>query len=692
MSLDTEVQYVKGVGPYISRLLSKREIRTVRDLFYHLPMRYLDRRQIDTISSVSAGKNRTVIGEVVASGIAWLGRSRKKIFEVIVKDQTGVISAKWFNFNPKYMENRFKIGSKVIFAGDLTEYAGVKQFIHPEIEILDSGDEEGQEASGKILPIYPSTEGLTQRQIRKIVSSAWEKYADHITQLVPETILQENSLITSKLALELLHFPDNEADALLLDTRRSTAHKSLIFEDFFLLQLALNLKKAGQHKLQGIAFKWDDSKELSFEKILSFELTNAQKKVIAEIKKDMVSIYPMNRLLQGDVGSGKTVVAFAAALQAIQNGYQVAIMAPTEILAEQHFKSMSKYAEVLEIPCALITSSTKGVMRDKIYEGTLSGSFKLLFGTHALIQDELKFKALGLAIIDEQHRFGVLQRSSLHKKGDEPDVLVMTATPIPRTLAMTVYGDLDVSILDEMPVGRKPVMTKLYHENQRQKLYEGMKKELDKGHQIYVVYPLIEESEKIDLKNATEMCGVLKEIFRPNYQVELLHGRMKAEEKDKVMTRFKAGKIHILASTSVVEVGVDVPNATVMVIEHAERFGLSQLHQLRGRVGRSDIQSYCVLLSAWKASEDAKRRLSIMQETTDGFRIAEEDLEIRGPGEFLGTKQSGMPELLVADIIEDKEILEIAKQCADRTDLGKHQQLKEEVVRNWGVKLDLSKA
>lgn len=693
MPLDTSVQYVKGVGPYIARLLAKRNIQTVYNLLYHIPARYIDRRRIDTIRSVAAGKNRTLIGEVVTSGVSWLGRKRKQIFELIVRDSTGAMSAKWFNFHIRYMKDRFPVGAVVLLSGEVSLYAGQKQFIHPEADVLDSGESKDFEAGGRLLPIYPSTEGLSQRQLRKIIKAAWEKYSGFITQPIPEDVARKFNLMNVAEALSSLHFPDNGADDNLLNIRRSDAHRTLIFEDFFMLELALHIKREKYRKMDGIAFRWSDSRMDALRRIFSFRLTAAQERAISEIKRDMELPSPMNRLLQGDVGCGKTVVALAAAVQAVENGYQAAIMAPTEILAEQHFKTVSRYAEAMNISSALITGGIKGKLRKKIYEGAEAGSIHLLFGTHALIQEELKFNKLGLAVIDEQHRFGVMQRSALHKKGKCPDVLVMTATPIPRTLAMTVYGDLDLSIIDEMPSGRKPVMTKLYREKERQKMYDGMMKELAKGHQIYVVYPLIEESEKMDLKNATEMCAVLKDIFEPRYKVELLHGRMKAEEKDSKMQQFTEKKVHVLAATSVVEVGIDVPNATVMIVEHAERFGLSQLHQLRGRVGRSDIQSYCILMASYRASDVAGRRLAIMQETTDGFRIAEEDLAIRGPGEFMGTRQSGLPDMQVANLVEDRGMLEVARNAAfDIKDIDRHPALIKEVLRRWGSKLELSRA
>lgn len=691
MSLDTSVQYVKGVGPYMAKLLEKRGIKTVADILHHIPMRYIDRRLINEIDKVELGKNRTVIGEVVTSGITFLGRKRKRIFEVIIKDASGAMSGKWFNFHQKYMEGKFPNGSMILFSGEVSEFSGAKQFIHPDIELLDSGEDGEFMIGGRLLPIYPSTEGLGQHQLRRIVKAAWDKYSDFITNDIPENLVEKYNLLKTREALETLHFPPNDADIDLLNTRRSLAHRTMIFEELFMLELALNLKNRNIKELKGISFAWSQEKAEKFEQILGFKLTGAQKRAISEIKADMMSPYPMNRLLQGDVGSGKTVVAVAAAIQAIEYGYQAAIMAPTEILAEQHFMTVSKYAEAMRIPSALITSSVKGALRDKIYEGAGCGDIGLLFGTHALIQENLKFKNLGFIVIDEQHRFGVMQRSALHKKADEPDVLIMTATPIPRTLAITMYGDLDVSIIDEMPAGRRQTVTKLYRENQREKLYEGMWVELKKGHQIYVVYPLIEESEKVDLKNATEMCDVLKKIFEPRYKVELLHGRMKAEEKESIMARFKSGDVNVLASTSVVEVGVDVPNATVMIIEHAERFGLAQLHQLRGRVGRSNIQSYCILMAEWRASEEARRRLAIMQETTDGFRIAEEDLSIRGPGEFMGTRQSGLPEFYVANIVQDLEILELARKAATELDINAFPNLKREVLRRWEAKLELTR-
>ena len=692
--LSTNIQYVKGVGPGLARVLANRNIYTVGDLFFHFPYRYIDRRKIEKINEVTPGKDKVVIAEVVTSGVSFLGKRRARIYEVIATDGSGFISAKWFHFHPKFMAGRYKKDAKILFAGELSEYNNTKQFIHPETESL--GEDDTPSSAGRLFPIYPLTEGISQRMLRKIFQSAWEKFSCCLLNPFPQDFMKKHGLKDLKGAVEYLHNPPSDADPNLLNERRTAEHRTVIFSEFFLLEVALAMKRAKTARESGIAFTFKKGAHDDFIAGLPFKLTGAQERVIDEIRKDMARSHPMNRLLQGDVGSGKTVVALAAALQASANGYQAAFMAPTEILAEQHFATVSVIADRLKVPCALLTASVKGEVREGIYAGVKSGAIPILIGTHAIIQDDVKFKNLGLAIIDEQHRFGVEQRLALHRKGSSPDILVMTATPIPRTLAMTLYGDLEVSVLDELPKGRKPIYTKVYFERAREDLYRGMRMELSKGHQIYVVYPLIEESEKIDLKNATEMSEELSRIFAPDYRVALLHGRMKGDEKDAIMKDFKAGRIHILAATSVVEVGVDVPNATVMMIEHAERFGLAQLHQLRGRVGRGDAQSYCVLVLGGPQSAESRARLSIMVETTDGFRVAEEDLRIRGPGEFLGTRQSGLPEFKMADIVRDIGILQIARQAAFEIvaddpglELPKNRPFREAVEH--GIKLDLGK-
>jgi len=694
MPLFDNVQYIKSVGPKVARLLKRLDIETVSDLFYHIPARYIDRRSISQIKDLVVDTSAVVIGEVFTCGFAWLGRKRHKIFEIILKDETGSISLKWFNFYPG-IEQRFKKGDRLLVAGVVSEFRDTKQFIHPEVDILESGAEEEldttSDVGGRIIPVYPLTQGLTQRQMRKILRNAWDRYSGEIEEELPDEVTKKLGLVKKIDALASLHFPESSADIELLNLKKTEAHKRLIFEEFFLLEAALHMRRQITKSASGIAFNWRDELTQRFISLLNFELTTAQKRVVEEIKGDMTKSIPMQRLIQGDVGSGKTVVAAIASIQVANNGYQVAIMAPTEILAEQHFKNLSPHLEKMGISSTFLSSSIKGHERDKIYEAIKSGETKCIFGTHALIQEGVRFKRLGLVVIDEQHRFGVEQKTMLYQKGEElPDLIVMTATPIPRTLAMAFYGDLDISKIDEMPRGRLPIITKIYYESQRERLYAGMRKELEKGHQMYVVYPLIEESEKIDMKNATEMYQVLKGVFAPRFNVALLHGRMKGEEKEAIMAAFKAAEIQILVATSVVEVGIDVPNATVMIIEHAERFGLSQLHQLRGRVGRGNLQSYCILMAPNRASEEAMRRLKIIAETTDGFKIAEEDLKIRGPGEFLGTRQSGLPEFKVADILRDADILEVAKDMAFKLDVDKYPALKKEIESRWGDKILLS--
>jgi ATP-dependent DNA helicase RecG len=540
--------------------------------------------------------------------------------------------------------------------------------------------------------------------MRRIIRNAWDKYNENIHPIFPEAFAERHNLSDPWSCLQEVHFPSPDLDPELLMIGRSAAHRTLIFDEFFFLELGLALRRR-QHAIKpGVPFTGGDDVHDRFIGALPFELTGAQERVVGEIFSDMEKPEPMNRLLQGDVGSGKTVVAVAAAAKAITGGYQAAIMAPTEILAEQHFQTISRIAAPLDIPHALLTSSTKGAERKEILEGVANGELPLVVGTHALIQEGVEFNRLGFVVVDEQHRFGVMQRAKLRKKGAPegegdpwPDVLVMTATPIPRTLAMTLYGDLDVSVIDEMPKGRKPIITKLYDEKQRQQLYAGIEHELEVGKQAYVVYPLIEESEKLDLKNATDMCEELRKVFQPNWRVELLHGRMSGDEKERVMGEFKAGRIHVLTATSVVEVGVDVPGASVMVIEHAERFGLSQLHQLRGRVGRSDHQSYCILMADYRRSEEAKRRLEAMVETTDGFKIAEEDLALRGPGEFMGTRQHGMPPFRIANIARDVGILSQAREAAFNlveADSGlsrpENARIKEVLLSRWEGRLTLA--
>lgn len=662
-TLATPVQYVKGVGPRIAEMLQKCGITTVEQLLFHLPARYIDRRKISSISQLTIGKDRTTVGHVVGQGPRIIGRGRR-VYEVLFSDGTGSITARWFRFNPKIMSKRFEAGKDYLLAGDVGFFGRGKQMIHPEIEVYSSGDEDDSMIAGRILPIYPSTEGLGQRMMRKIMKSAWEKFGHEVADTLPEALRMAHRIAPLRTALSCLHFPPGNFDVESLNQHNNEIFQGIVFEEsfFFFLGLAIRGQRLEQRK--GIPFPQPATLVEQGRRALPFTLTGDQEKALAEIAHDLARPVPMHRMLQGDVGSGKTVVALLAALQVLHHGHQVALMAPTELLALQHYQSFRRILDDLRVPVALLTSQVKGKERREIYDGLASGTIPIVIGTHALIQDEVRFHKLGMVVIDEQHRFGVLQRQNLMQKGADPHLLVMTATPIPRTLAMTLYGDLAVSVIREMPPGRKPVTTKVYRESQRDKLYRGMQMELEKGHQVYLVYPLIEESEKMDLKNATDMAEQLRQVFEPRFKVALLHGRMKGDDKHAIMQAFKAGTVGVLVSTTVVEVGVDVPNATVMVIEHAERFGLSQLHQLRGRIGRSALQSYCILLDHSAPGSDASDRLQILERSTDGFEIAEADLQIRGPGEFLGTRQSGLPDLQVTNLARDGDIISRAKEAA----------------------------
>ncbi len=694
--LATPVQYVKGVGPKLAARLANIGIMSVGDLLMSVPLRYIDRRRVDPIAGLTPGRLNTVVGTIARAGVTFLGRNRRRIFEVLLRDESGVVSAKFFHFKQKFFEERFQLGRTVMFSGDVSMFGHDPNFIHPEVEILEDGKTIA-DVAGKIMPIYPLTEGVYQKTMRTIVRNAWDTYNTHIENVFPEALVERYGLADPWECLQSLHFPAGDADLDALAAGRSNAHRTLVFDEFFFLEMGLAVRRQGVVRTPGIAVPRDEGVHRRFTEALPFELTQAQQRVIEEIRGDMEKAVPMNRLLQGDVGSGKTVVALAAALQAMNAGYQTAIMAPTEILAEQHFETIAAHLAKMGIGHGLLTSAVKGAARKEIFEKCRDGSIPLMVGTHALIQDAVVFKKLGFIVIDEQHRFGVLQRASLKQKGVGLDILIMTATPIPRTLALTLYGDLDVSVLDELPRGRLPIITRLYGEKQREKLYTGIRHELTKGRQCYVVYPLVEESEKIDLKNATDMAQELAKVFEPAFHVELLHGRMNGAQKETIMQRFKAGHTHVLVATSVVEVGVDVPNATVMVIEHAERFGLSQLHQLRGRVGRSTHQSYCILMADYRRSEEARRRLEVMTQTNDGFKIAEEDLALRGPGEFIGTRQSGLPPFRLANLARDVKILSHAREAAftiieEDPTLTKeeHRRLKSVLEARWAGKLDLA--
>ena len=643
VDLDTPVQYVKGVGPKLAKKFNKLGVETILDLLFFLPRDYEDRTQILPIGKLSPNPLAVVKGEIIAVE-PQMNKGRFSVMKVILSDRTGEISAVWFN--QPYLQKLFRRGMKLIVTGkiELSAFHGTLQLIVREFEI-DTGEAQ------KFVPRYPLTQGLYWKKVRTIIQGALDSYLDLVKDVLPKVIIKKHDLIPLKDAIHKMHLPDNLSDV-------EPARRRLAFEDFFVFQLGMGLNRQKVKVEQGIVFQLDQEKIASFLATLPFKLTAAQDKVWGEISADMQSDRPMSRLLQGDVGSGKTIVATIAALAAIQNGYQVAIMAPTEILASQHFEKVAQFLKGQKIKIKLLTGTTQ---RKKKTEDV--GSYDLVIGTHALIEEKIKFNKLGFVIIDEQHRFGVLQRNKLRSKGVNPDVLFMTATPIPRSLAFTLYGDLDRSVIDEMPPGRTPVKTSYVPAKKRKSSYEFMRKEINEGRQIFIVCPLVEESEKLDLKAAMDEAATLQKKVFPELKVGLLHGRLKGDEKAEIMKQFKAKKIHVLVSTTVIEVGIDIPNATVMVVEHAERFGLSQLHQLRGRIGRGADQSYCFLFGTPK-TDDAKERIKAMVSSTDGFYIAEVDLKLRGPGDFWGVRQAGLPEFRVGDIVRDEELLREARKAA----------------------------
>jgi len=693
--LSLPVQYVKGVGPKISQLLRKKNIETVEDLLYFLPRKYEDRRYVKKISALTVGQRETIIGRVAESRIQHYRKTR--IYEVVVDDGSGLLTVKWFHGNYAYLKNTLKRDQRVILTGEVRGYHFEKEMIHPDFEVLTAKDNELLHFK-RIVPVYSETAGLHQKSMRKIMMQTIGDFSHGVLSPIPDDVCTRHHLIDMGNAIRNVHFPDSDQTVDTYNRFVSDPHRRIIFDEFFFFELGMALKKRGYVIEQGIAFKVDGGLVRKFLNILSFELTNAQKRVVAEIDADMSKPHPMNRLLQGDVGSGKTVVSMAAMVKACENGYQSAIMAPTEILAEQHYTNIKRWARPLGLSVALLTGSIKNKERKEILHHIEEGKVSIVVGTHALIQEGVSFHKLGLIVIDEQHRFGVIQRAALREKGLYPDVLVMTATPIPRTLAMTVYSDLDLSMIDELPPGKKPIRTKVFYEDHRDRVYKIIQKELDKGNQAFIVYPLVEESEVLDLKDATSMARHLREDIFPEFRVGLIHGKMKSLEKHGIMKDFQQGKLHILVSTSVIEVGIDIPTASLMVIEHAERFGLSQLHQLRGRVGRSDLPSYCLLVAYKVGTDDARKRLRIMEQTNDGFKIAEEDLVIRGPGEFMGTRQSGLPDFRVADILRDATLLNNARKEAfllvqDDPFLEKpeHAALKTILLRKWEGRLELAK-
>lgn len=661
-NLQTPIDYLKGVGPNRADLLRKElGIHTYQDLINLFPNRYIDRTQYYKINQLQRNNaDVQVIGEI--TNLKDVGEGRAKRLVATFKDDTGVMELVWFR-GQKWIRESIKLGKPYVIFGKTNWFNGVFNMPHPEMEFLEEHEKNLRSA---MQPVYPSTEklsnkGITNRVISKIMQQLFLETKGNFSESLSENLISELKLISKSEALFNIHFPKNQE---LL----SRAQFRLKFEEFFYIQLQLIIKNLiHKSKIKGFNFEHvGNNFNTFFKEHLPFELTNAQKRVLKEIRADLGSNAQMNRLLQGDVGSGKTIVALMSMLIALDNGFQACLMAPTEILSVQHYNSLVELCNKLNISIKLLTGSSNTSERKEIHKMLENGELQILIGTHALLEDKVKFKNLGLAIIDEQHRFGVAQRSKLwHKNDTPPHILIMTATPIPRTLAMSVYGDLDISIIDELPPGRKHIKTVHRYDKNRLKVFRFIKEEITKGRQVYVVYPLIQESEKMDYKDLMDGYeSIVRDFPMPQYQISIVHGKMKAADKDYEMQRFVKGETQIMVATTVIEVGVNVPNASVMIIESAERFGLSQLHQLRGRVGRGAEQSYCILMTGHKLSEDSKTRLQTMVSTNDGFEIAEVDLRLRGPGDLMGTQQSGVLNLKIADVIKDKDILQHARHYA----------------------------
>ena len=661
--LATPLQFLKGVGPRRAADLERVGLLTVEDLLYRFPLRYEDRSRLQPIVSLRPGQTASIVGRVASCGLRSTRRPGFKIFEALVTDTSGSIRVSWLN--QPFLRDVFSRGQQVVLFG-LAEMrgAGGLQLTNPQYEMLDDADGETVH-TGRIVPVYEKTGSVTAKIQRKLVHDALEQLPEDLADPLPDAVRLRLDLPSRRAALLAAHFPPDGTPIDLINRFETAAQRRLIFEEAFLFHLGILARRRGAAaECKPHPVHVDDRIRESARRVLPFKLTSGQRQALKEIVDDLQRPQPMNRLLQGDVGAGKTIVALLASLVAMENGLQVAFMAPTEILADQHFVNITRLLQPSRFRVALLTGATGAAARRSQLAEIESGALHLVVGTHALVEGDVRFNQLGLVVIDEQHRFGVLQRATLRAKGLRPDVLVMTATPIPRTLALTLYGDLDVSIIRDPPPGRLPIKTAAKPESRRDDVHQFVREQLDSGRQGYVIYPLVEESEKVDLKAATEMADHLSQEVFPRYRVGLLHGRLKGDGKERVMKAFAAGELQLLVSTTVVEVGVDVPNASVMVVEHAERFGLSQLHQLRGRVGRDRHQSYCFLLYQAPLSEDARERLRAMTDTTDGFEIAERDLALRGAGDFFGTRQAGAPTFRLIDLVRDRETLELAHREA----------------------------
>jgi len=679
VSLEQSLTHLAGIGPRSGERLGRLGLRIVRDLLYYYPRDHIDYARQVSIKDLVAGETVTLVATVRRCNCFTSPRNPKlTIFELVLKDHTGQIKLSRFFAGQRYHSHGWQGQQKRLYPpGAVVAASGlVKESQHgitlenPEIEVLQhSGDTIDSMKVGRVVPVYPLTEGVEPNLVRRAVVAALPA-AVHLQEALPAPLRQRYALIEIPQAIAHIHFPP-DSQAL------EAARRRLVFDEFFYLQLGLLKRRQQERQSQTSAVLAPQGQLIDrFSQLLPFTLTGAQQRVVNDILRDLNSPAPMNRLVQGDVGSGKTVVAVIAMLAAIQAGYQAALMAPTEVLAEQHYRKLVSWFNQLHLPVELLTGSTKAAKRRKIHSQLQTGELPVLVGTHALIQDTVEFTRLGLVVIDEQHRFGVQQRARLQQKGEHPHVLTMTATPIPRTLALTLHGDLDVSQIDELPPGRRPIQTTVLPKSDRTYAYDLIRREVSQGQQVYVVLPLVAESEKLDLRSAIDEHQRLQESVFPQFKVGLLHGRMTSAEKDAAISAFRDGEVQILVSTTVVEVGVDIPNATVMLIEHAERFGLSQLHQLRGRVGRGDNQSYCLLMNSSKA-ETARQRLKVLEQSQDGFFIAEMDMRFRGPGEVLGLRQSGLPDFALASLVEDQEVLELAREAAEKV------MTKDETLERW---------
>jgi len=684
-SLDTDIMYIKGVGPARAKMLKKYGINTVLELIHHFPRRYLDRTNIKTIRNLRIGDEAVILGEIESFGVK--PAKKRKFFQLTIVDSTGSLNCVWFR-GVSWISDKFQIGDAIAIFGKVEFYNGLK-IIHPEFDLIDEDDPINTQ---RIIPLYPSTQelksvGLDSRGIRRVIMNIFNNMNDNVDDFYNENFIQEQGLYSHYEALKAAHNPKDQHHL-------NMGLYRLKFDELFFLQLLMALKKQYVESKEGTQFTDRGPYVKAIYNSLNFELTNSQIKVLREIRGDLQSNKPMNRLIQGDVGSGKTIVAMLAASIVIGNKHQVAVMAPTEILAEQHYISFMEYCKEVNINCQILVGAHSAKKKEKIKKNLKNGDIQLIVGTHALIQESVEFNKLGMIVIDEQHRFGVEHRKMLIEKGYNPEILAMTATPIPRTLAFAIHGDMNISIIDELPKNRLPIITKVVEPDQLEEVYSFMKKQMDIGRQCFIVYPLIEESEKLDLQAAESGYKKLTDNVFANYEVGYIHGKMNKDERDEKMESMFKNQMQCLVSTTVIEVGVNIPNATIMLIENAERFGLTQLHQLRGRIGRGSEQSYCILVKH-KTTRDGALRLNIMEQTNDGFKISDEDLKLRGPGEFFGTKQHGHLKSKLVNYAIDTKIIKHARDCAfsivendPKLDQEKNAGIKNQFLKNYKTMLE----